>query len=164
MNKKRGPFLAAVFLAAAASLGLAERPGIEGETVEFALKDLDGREVQLSDFQGKVVLVNFWATWCAPCREEIPHFQFLLREYRSRGLEVIGIALDEEGISAVKPFVEEEGITYLVLIGDDEVVRAFGGIRYMPTTFLIDRSGRVVKKYFGAMRRNVLEEGIMPLI
>ncbi|MEB3186899.1 MAG: TlpA disulfide reductase family protein [bacterium] len=109
----------------------------------------DARPVSLSDFKGKVRLVNFWATWCPPCRAEIPAFIELRHQLAGRPFEIIGIALDREGDEAVSPFIREHGMDYPVVIGDSGVTRAYGGIRGIPTTFLLDRQGKVVHRWVG---------------
>jgi peroxiredoxin len=132
---------------------------------DFTLMDLNGREVRLSDFSGKVVLVDFWATWCPPCRAEVPHFKDLYEAYKSRGFEIVGIALDSGGANVVGPFVRENGITYPIVIGNPQVAMAFGGLREgIPTTFLINRSGNIVQSYVGYRDKMVFEEEIKKLL
>jgi cytochrome c biogenesis protein CcmG/thiol:disulfide interchange protein DsbE len=108
-----------------------------------------GKKLHLSDFKGKVRIVNFWATWCPPCRAEIPEFVKFYNEMKGRGVEIIGISLDRDGDQVVAPFVKEHHITYPVVLGDESTADAYGGIRGIPTTFIIDRKGRIVKKYVG---------------
>lgn len=109
----------------------------------------DGKAVKLSDYSGKVRIVNFWATWCPPCREEIPHFISMYKDLKGKGVEIIGISLDQKGDSVVAPFVKENKMNYPVVIGDQGVVSAYGGIRGIPTTFIVDRKGNIVKKFVG---------------
>ena len=116
---------------------------------DFVLRNLEGREVKLSDYAGKVVILDFWATWCPPCRAEIPHFVQLQKEWGSKGLQVIGVSLDREGVKVLKPFAKKYRMNYLVLIGDSKVVKVYGSIRSIPTTFVIDRNGIIYKKYVG---------------
>lgn len=127
---------------------------------DFTLEDVNGRPVQLSSFRGKVVLLNFWATWCRPCAIEVPWFVEFERSYRGRGLVVLGVSLDEEGWEAVKPFAREHGVNYRLLMGDDKVASAFGGVDSLPTTFLIDRDGRIAATHSGLVSRQVYEAGI----
>jgi peroxiredoxin len=118
---------------------------------EFALKDIEGRTVRLADFQGKVVMVNFWATWCPPCRMEIPDFVSLQRDLGSKGLQIIGVSLDDEGAAKVRPFAEQNGINYTMLVNGQDVASRYGGIQGIPTTFLLDRQGRIVERREGVV-------------
>jgi len=129
------------------------------EAPDFALpRTGDGKTVKLSDFKGKVRIVNFWATWCPPCRAEIPHFVSMYKDLKGKGVEIIGISLDQKGDAAVAPFVKENKMNYPVVLGDENVVSAYGGIRGIPTTFIVDRQGRIVKKFVGLPASS--EEGI----
>jgi thiol-disulfide isomerase/thioredoxin len=131
---------------------------------EFELPDLGGNTVHLSDSRGNVRLVDFWTTWCAPCREEIPMFKELHAAYAAKGFTLVGIAMDDEGVSKVKPFVEENRIPYLTLIGTEDVATSFGGVVGYPTKFLVDRDGRIVKTWVGPVPRSVLEKNIQALL
>jgi cytochrome c biogenesis protein CcmG/thiol:disulfide interchange protein DsbE len=131
---------------------------------DFELKDVSGKTVKLSDSNGTVRLVDFWATWCSPCREEIPMFKDLHARYGSRGLTLIGIAMDDEGSSVVEPFVRENAMPYLNLLGNEDVASAYGPLRGLPTKFLVDREGRIVATYFGPVPRKVLESKIESLL
>jgi len=130
---------------------------------EFALPNLKGETVRLSDFRGQVVIVDFWATWCGPCRMEIPHLKELVRKYGDKGFNVIGVSMDDAGAEVVRPFVRQLEISYPVLIGDAYTARRYGGVNALPTTFLIDRQGRVVKKYIGYRDLGSFEEDLGPL-
>src|SRR5438034_3812996 len=116
---------------------------------QFSLANLDGKNVSLKDFADKVMVVDFWATWCGPCREEIPHLNKLYENYRGKGLVVAGISMDAEGPEVVKQFAKELRMEYPVVMGDENVQQDFGGIVGLPTTFIIDRKGNIVKKYTG---------------
>ena len=131
---------------------------------DFSLPDLDGNTVRLSDFDGQVKLLDFWATWCAPCREEVPMFKELHEKYGAEGFALVAISMDDEGADVVRPFVEELGIPYTNLIGDAEVEEAFGPIVGYPMAFLVDRDGKIVKTFVGAKPRKVLEGKIQELL
>ncbi len=110
---------------------------------DFALEQLDGDTFRLSEQRGKVVVVNFWATWCGPCRIEIPGFIRLQEEYAGEGFTFVGVALDEEGAEVVRPFAERMGINYPIVVDDGSVARKYGGIYAVPMSFVIDPEGRV---------------------
>ena len=110
---------------------------------DFTLRDANGAPVKLSDYRGKVVLLNFWATWCGPCTLEIPWFIEFEQQYKTQGFAVIGVSMDEEGWNAIKPYMAAHKMNYRVLLGDDSVSQLYGGVESLPTTFLIDRQGKV---------------------
>jgi peroxiredoxin len=116
---------------------------------EFTLRDANGAFVKLSDYRGKVVLLNFWATWCGPCALEIPWFIEFEQQYKSRAFEVVGISMDDDGWEAVKPYVSEHKMNYRVLLGDDSVSQLYGGVEALPTTFIIDRDGKIAFVHVG---------------
>lgn len=116
---------------------------------EFALKDANGATVHLSDYKGKVVLLDFWATWCGPCKIEIPWFMQFEQEYKDRGFAVLGVSMDEGGWDDVKPYIQARKVNYRILMGNDQVGQAYGGVDSLPTTFLIDRAGRIAKVHVG---------------
>jgi peroxiredoxin len=113
------------------------------------LKDANGSSVKLSDYRGKVLLLNFWATWCGPCTLEIPWFIEFEQEFKSRGFEVVGVSMDDEGWAAIKPYVAEHKMNYRVLLGDDSVSQLYGGVEALPTTFIIDRDGKIASVHVG---------------
>jgi thiol-disulfide isomerase/thioredoxin len=131
---------------------------------QWELNDLDAKQIKLSDFNGKVVILDFWATWCAPCRVEIPHFVELQKQYGDRGLTFIGVSLDEQGPEVVKKFVKRFGVNYPIVIGNLKVVEAYGGIDAIPTTFVIDRQGRIVNRHIGYDDKAVFEKEIQSLL
>jgi thiol-disulfide isomerase/thioredoxin len=130
----------------------------------WELKDLDGKMVRSSDFKGKVVVLDFWATWCGPCRAEIPGFVALQKKYAPERLVIIGASVDEGGASTVKPFTQKPGVNYQVVLADEKVQQAFGGIEAVATTFIIDRAGRVVKKHSGFANKDEFEQEIRLLL
>jgi cytochrome c biogenesis protein CcmG/thiol:disulfide interchange protein DsbE len=131
---------------------------------EFQLKDADGRTVRLSDYRGKVVLLNFWATWCGPCTFEIPWFVEFERRLKDRGFAVLGISMDEDGWEVVRPFMSRLKINYRVLLGNDEVGQAYGGVDSLPTSFLIDREGKVAGVHVGLVSRSRYESELQELL
>lgn len=131
---------------------------------DFALKDHDGNVVKLSDYKGKVVILDFWATWCGPCKMEIPGFIKLQQKYADKGVTIIGISLDQPGWQVVKPFMDEYGINYPIVLGDRNVVMAYGGITGIPTTFIINQNGEVVDKVVGYRPDSYFENAIKQLI
>ena len=131
---------------------------------EWQLKDPDGQPVALSDFKGKVVILDFWATWCPPCRAEIPGFVALQKQYAAQGLTVVGVSLDTTGASVVKSFMQHLGMNYPVVIGDEKIAADYGGISAIPTTFVIDRNGNIVTSHQGYASQVVFESEIRPLL
>ena len=129
---------------------------------EFSLPLLGGGTAALSSFRGKVVILDFWASWCPPCKREIPDFVELQRRYGGQGLQVVGVALDRP--EPVRDFAASANINYPVLIGNDEIARLYGGITGIPTTFVIDRQGNIVKRYEGYRPAAVFESDISSLL
>ncbi len=130
----------------------------------FTLKDAEGKTVSLEDYKGKVVLLNFWATWCGPCKIEIPWFVAFEQKYKDKGFAVIGISMDEDGWDKVKPFLAEEKINYRVLLGNDSVGTLYGGVDSLPTTFVIDREGRIAATHIGLVSKSDYEDEIVQLL
>ncbi len=135
--------------------------GMKGQSApDFALQALDGKTVHLSDFRGKAVLLNFWATWCQPCKIEMPWFADLQNHYAAEGLQVVGIAMDDASPQEIGKFAKDLGVNYVVLIGKEEVGDSYGGVPFLPTTFYIGRDGTVVDKVFGLKGRGEIESAI----
>jgi peroxiredoxin len=130
----------------------------------LSIADANGAAVRLSDYQGKVVLLNFWATWCGPCKIEIPWFVEFENTYRDRGLAVLGVSMDDEAWKAVTPFMAQQHINYPVMVGNARIAELFGGIEALPTTLLIDRSGRVASRHLGLVRKRDYEAEILKLL
>jgi cytochrome c biogenesis protein CcmG, thiol:disulfide interchange protein DsbE len=143
---------------------LANKGNLKGAPAPgFSLTDLTGQPLVLANYRGKVVLLDFWATWCAPCREEIPHFIALQDKYREQGLEVIGISMDD-GPKPVQEFYRRFKMNYPVAVGTEQVAEAYGGVYGLPVTFLLDRDGRVVAKYTGAVEMATVEQQVQSLL
>jgi cytochrome c biogenesis protein CcmG/thiol:disulfide interchange protein DsbE len=147
------PLFAVAFAAAATPAPVTVAPG-------WKLKDVDGNPVTLSQFKGKVVLLDFWATWCPPCRTEIPRYVALQKKYADDGLVVVGVSVDSVATSVVKKFMKDMGINYIVVMADDSIQDAYGPIDGYPTTFIIDRAGRIVYKKTGAKPVSAYEKKI----
>ena len=124
----------------------------------WKLKDLDGHEVSFEQFKGKVVVVDFWATWCGPCVSEIPGYVELQKKHGADGLVIVGVSLDTKSPEYVKKFARDHAMDYTLVMGNDGIVDAFGGFDAIPTTFLINRSGRIVHKKTGAMPHEEYEK------
>ncbi|WP_372639273.1 TlpA family protein disulfide reductase [Fodinibius sp.] len=124
---------------------------------DFTLKTMEGEEFTLSDQQGRIVVLNFWATWCAPCRKEIPDFMELHEELNDNGVLFAGVSLDEEGWEKVRPYAEDMGINYPIMVDDGSVSREYGPIRAIPTTFIINKKGQVEYVAPGMLTKDKLQ-------
>jgi peroxiredoxin len=131
---------------------------------EFELKDAAGKLVHLADYKGKVVVLDFWATWCGPCGVEIPWFVEFQRKYKDRGFEVLGVSMDDDGWKAITPFVAEKQINYRIVLGDDKTGDQYGGVEALPTTFVIDRQGRIASVHVGLANKKDFEDAIEKLL
>jgi len=129
----------------------------------FTLPQLDGRNLRLSSYRGKVVLLDFWATWCDPCREEIPHFVDLQQRYDDRGLQIIGVSMDDSP-DPVRPFYQKLHMNYPVVMGTAQTGAMYGGVLGLPIAFLITRDGRIYAKHIGATSADVFEKEIQSLL
>lgn len=127
---------------------------------DFTLKDAFGKPVTLSGLRGKVVLLNFWATWCVPCAREIPWFIEFEHSRREQGFEVVGVSMDDDGWKSVRPFIAEKHVDYEVAIGNGKVAESFGGLQSLPLTLVIDRSGKVAAIHAGLSRRDEYQADI----
>jgi peroxiredoxin len=130
------------------------------EAPDFSLFTLDGQKVKLSDYRGKAVLLNFWATWCPPCKVEMPWFVDLQKQYGKDGLVILGVAMDDSEPATIAKFAQELGVNYTVLIGTDKVSDDYGDVQYLPTTFFIGRNGAVVDKLTGLLDRKDIEDDV----
>ena len=131
---------------------------------DFALATLSGETFRLSEQRGKVVVLNFWATWCPPCREEIPDFVALQHEFRDRGVVFVGVSEDEEGEAVVRPFAEEYGINYPIVFDDGTLTTRFEGVTGYPTTYLIDQEGRILAYMPGGLTQAELRPILLRLV
>ncbi len=163
--------LAVLLLAACGSSGSQAadtaivKPTTDRQTApDFELKDMSGATVQLSDYHGQVVLLNFWATWCGPCKVEIPWFIEFEKKHKDDGFSVLGVSLDEGGWDAVKSYVDRSDVNYRVLLGTDEVAMLYGGVDSLPTTFLIDRDGKIASVHIGLVSKSEYESDIEALL
>ncbi|WP_304131844.1 TlpA disulfide reductase family protein [Ignavibacterium album] len=134
------------------------------KAADFKLKTLEGKEIRLSDYRGKIVIIDFWATWCPPCRKGIPDLISLQEEFK-KDLVVIGISLDQQNtIKDLKPFIENYKINYPVVLGDEKVVKDYGGISAIPTSFIIDQKGNIVDSHIGLVPKAVYADQIKSLL
>ena len=174
MANKRSIAVFVFFILAGVSIFLFARPKAEDmrsasfdqtkAAPDFSLLDVNGTSVKLSDFKGKTVVLNFWATWCGLCRKEIPDFIELQKQYAKDGLQFIGVAIDQEGVQVIKPFAEKLQINYPTLVGNDEVFAKYGGRDAIPVTILIDKKGMIRTSYIGMRKKEALEEMVLALM
>ena len=127
---------------------------------DFSLESLDGKTTRLSDFRGKAVLLNFWATWCGPCKIEMPWFVDFQKQYGSQGLQIVGVAMDDASKEDIGKFARDMGVNYPILIGKEAVGDQYGGIPGLPETFLIARDGKIVDKIIGLRGKAEIEDAI----
>jgi len=167
---KRIHLVVAVFVAITmASCNTATNAALKPESKRrqapnFTLKDNSGQTVQLSDYKGKVVFLNFWATWCGPCKEEIPWLIEFEQEYKGKGFAVLGVSMDEEGWDAIRPFISNRKVNYRVLLGTPEMADLYGGVDALPTSFILDREGRIAQAYVGAQLKRKFQNDLFELL
>jgi cytochrome c biogenesis protein CcmG/thiol:disulfide interchange protein DsbE len=131
----------------------------------FSLKDGDGQTVQPADYKGKVMVLDFWATWCGPCKVEIPWFIEFERQFKDRGFAVVGVSMDEDGWTAIKPYAKTMNMNYRILLGNDDVSTAYGGLDSLPTTLLIGRDGKIASVHVGVtMGKEEFKNAIVQLL
>jgi peroxiredoxin len=131
---------------------------------DFTLDDASGVPVTLSQFRGKVVLLNFWATWCVPCRTEVPWFVEFNKTYRERGLAVLGVSLDDDGWKAVKPYIDKMKVNYPVMVASGDISSRYGGLSSLPVTLIIDKSGRIAATHVGLWPKSEYEAAINAIL
>jgi len=148
-------------------------PKVLANEPDVTFKDLQGKDVPLASLKGKVVVVNFWATWCEPCRVEIPWMIGFQQKYADKGFTMLGVAMDDEGKSVVEPFVQttqfdlggqKATINYPIVLGNDDLAAKFGGMLGLPTTLVISRDGKIAKRYIGLANDADLEKQIKDLL
>ncbi|MCL4540560.1 MAG: TlpA family protein disulfide reductase [Bacteroidetes bacterium] len=141
------------------SLAAGVIPSPEGTASDSSWHNDNGKKVSLSDLRGKTVLINFWATWCGPCKAELPDIEAISKEYASKGLVVIGVSEDEGNnlVSTVSKFATQQGLTYQIVIDDNSIADAYGNINAIPTSFLVGKDGKIVKQWVGEKDRAFFE-------
>lgn len=158
MHRRLSPLFVLLALSFAPSLVWAG----EAQAPSFSLRSLDGRLVRLSDYRGKAVVLDFWATWCKPCRASMPHLNEMQNRFGTR-LVVVGVSIDDGGTHAVKRFADDLGIKFKVAMADERVLDAYGPIRSIPTTFFINRRGEIARRVVGYIDRETLESYVKEL-
>jgi len=127
---------------------------------DFELPSLDGKDLRLSSLRGKAVLLNFWATYCGPCKVEMPWFVELQKEYGPQGFQIVGVAMDDASTDDIAKFAKDMGVNYPILLGKESVGLSYGGVNVLPTTFFLDRNGKVIAREFGLQSRSVFVDHI----
>src|SRR3954451_20107339 len=127
---------------------------------DFSLPTTTGQTMKLSDFRGKAVLLNFWATWCEPCKVEMPWFVDLQKKYGPQGLQVLGVAMDDAPVKDIADFAQKMNVNYPIVIGKEEVGTQYGGVQYLPSTFYISRDGKIIDRVFGLVSRSEIESNV----
>ena len=154
-----------VIVACAVAALSAQKEELKPAKLNFSFKDTNGKKVSLSDFKGKVILLDFWATWCIPCKQEIPGFIELQHEFGDRGLQIIGLSVDDP-LTAAKTYAAQMKMNYPVLLaeGKEHVLKAYDPIPSIPVSVIIDRRGRIAARHLGIASKDVFEREIMPLL
>jgi len=127
---------------------------------DFELQSVDGKNLKLSSLRGKAVLLNFWATYCGPCKVEMPWFVELQNEYGPQGFQIVGVAMDDASTEDIAKFAKDMGVNYPILLGKEAVGLSYGGVNVLPTTFFVDRNGKIIAREFGLQSRSVFVDHI----
>lgn len=127
---------------------------------DFDLQTLDGKNLKLSDLRGKAVLLNFWATYCGPCKIEMPWFVELQKEYGPQGFEIVGVAMDDASTEDIAKFAKDMGVNYPIVLGKESVADSYGGVSVLPTTYFVGRDGKLIDREFGLQSRSVFVDHI----
>lgn len=153
----------AASVASAAQASLPALPVISPAPA-WTLKDLDGKEISAAALKGKVVVVDFWATWCGPCIQEIPGYIAMQRKYGPEGLVIVGVSVDQKGPEHVRKFAKQRNMNYTLAMDDGKIAEAFGGFEAIPTTFLIDRAGNIRHSKVGSMEHDAYEKLVLSVL
>lgn len=164
--KKSNMFMLVIFLVMSISVGCTGEGSNNNDNpaYNFELTTLSGESITLDSYKGKVLILDMWDTWCPPCKAEIPHFVELYEKYNNQGVEILGVAFGREGENAVRKFVQNYNVNYPNAIGNQDIVEGFGPIKYIPTTFVIDRKGNIHKKLVGYNDKQVFKNLIKELL
>ena len=162
--KKSHLLISVILLLILIQCGENPRDGNPNPNFDFNLPDLDGKIHSIKDFKGQILVINFWATWCPPCSEEVPKLNDLYDRYKNKGVQVIGIALDKDSLELVAPFMKRNKINYPILIGNHEVLTGLKNFKGVPTTILFDQKGKIHKRFDGSFDLEQLEEGLQSLL
>ena len=153
---------------AAVSKSSVSKPAVDTSQLQpapaWSLVNLEGKPVTSESLKGKVVIVDFWATWCGPCRASIPHLVALQNTYKAKGFEVVGVSLDQQGPAVVEAFVNKYEIPYTIVMGNQKVVDSFGGVRGIPTAFIISQDGKIYRKIVGLVAKEQYEKDVKALL
>jgi peroxiredoxin len=156
--------IVAVLLAICPFLASQTAPHVGQRAPDFTLIDSTGSPIKLSELKGKVVLLDFWATWCGGCKVEIPWYMEFETKYAKKGLATIGVSMDDDGWKSVKPFLQKHKINYPIVIGTQDIANEYGGLPSLPMTLLIDRSGKVAESHPGMVNKEEFENKIKQLL
>ncbi len=148
-------------------MGLPEQSAVAAKgkiAPDFSLVTLDGKPAKLSDFRGKAVLLNFWATWCEPCKIEMPWFVELQKQYGPQGFQIVGVAMDDADTKDIAKFAQDMHVDYPILVGKEDqrenIANQYGGVQFLPESLYLDRDGKIINKMFGLVSRSEIEDNV----